>query len=54
MRPSQLRFTVRWLSFAALIIGMDVAAIHWVVNARSASTGGIGGGPHTAHSSIPG
>jgi hypothetical protein len=49
MRPSQLRFRVRWLIFAASIIAMDVAAITWVVNARSAFGPGVGGGPFTAH-----
>jgi hypothetical protein len=44
MRPSQLRFTVRWLIFAASVIAMDVAAINWVVEARSYSLGGMGNG----------
>ncbi len=37
MRRSQLRFTVRWLIFAASIIGVDVAAINWLVTAKSAT-----------------
>jgi hypothetical protein len=49
MQQSQLRFIVRWLIFAAMVIGTDVAAIYWVVNARSAIRSGIGGGPYTAH-----
>jgi hypothetical protein len=44
VRPSQLRFRERWLIFAALVIGMDMAAINWVVEARSANIGGMGGG----------
>jgi hypothetical protein len=48
MRRSQLRFTVRWLIFAVSIIGMDVAAINWVVTAKSAITARMDRGPHTA------
>jgi hypothetical protein len=49
VRPSQLRFRERWLIFAALVIGIDMAAIYWVVEARSDFIfgGGAGGvGPY--------
>jgi YD repeat-containing protein len=49
MRPSQLRYTVRWMIFPASIIGLYVAAINWVVTARSAIYVGMAGGPRTAH-----
>src|SRR5271155_3465536 len=52
MRPSRLRLTVRWLRwlmFAAAIVGMDLAAIYWVVEAKTSIIGGLGGGPWTAH-----
>jgi hypothetical protein len=48
MRRPQLRFTVWWLIFAASIIGMDVAAINWVVTAKSAITARMDRGPNTA------
>lgn len=49
MRPCRLETTGRWLIVAASIIGVDAAAVHWVVTAKSGITGGIGGGPLTAH-----
>jgi hypothetical protein len=52
MPSSRLRLTVRWLRwlmFAASIIGMDVAALCRVVTARSSVFAGVGGGPLWAH-----
>ncbi len=45
MRLSRVRSTVGWLSFAAGIVWMDVAAVNLVVVARSSRISGLGGGP---------
>jgi hypothetical protein len=33
MRPSHLQWTVRWLIFAAWVVALDAAAIHWTLTA---------------------
>ena len=49
MMISRLVVTARWAMFIAAIVGADLAALNWVVTARSCMYGGIGGGPTTYH-----
>jgi hypothetical protein len=45
VRPSHLQWTVRWLIFAAWVVGLDAAAINWTIMARKPiSEGGVVGG----------
>jgi hypothetical protein len=43
MRPSHSRLKARRLAFAAVLIGMDAAAVYWVAAAKSAIIPGSGG-----------
>jgi hypothetical protein len=50
VRPSHLQLAVRWLVFAAWVVGLDAAAINWTIMATEPDTDpGTGGGPLTAH-----
>jgi hypothetical protein len=48
MMMTRLGFAVRWMMFAAAIIGTDLAAVNRVVKARSYLAAGAGSGPMTA------
>jgi hypothetical protein len=43
VRPSHLRMTVRWLIFAAWVVGLDAVAINWTIMAWERIPGGPGG-----------
>jgi hypothetical protein len=44
MRLPRLSRMIRWSVFASSLAGVDFAAIHWVITARTDTIGGIGGG----------